>query len=429
MKESATMRMSKPLFPALLGLLCAVQVAGCGDRDGKDAGSKEKPADVKPLPDESNLAEIELTEKAFDRLGITTARAEKRETAQVRRLGGEVMVPPGESAIVVAPVSGTVQPPDDGQIPKPGSRVTKGQVVFQFKPLLTPERFVPTPAERAQIANAQASLISLQMAADGDVQQFTEQVNAAQIALDRAKQLQRDRVGSDRAVDDATAQLALAEAGLRVARERKAVLDRLSADIEKGTVTPITFDAPIDGIVRNVPVTLGQTVAAGGTLFEIVNLDQVWIRVPVYVGLLDELKTDAPVEITLFGDDGQPSKDLANPVEAPPAADPVSSTADLYYSIENQNGRFRPGQRVSVTLPMSTKTESLVIPVNALLYDIHGNTWVYERVADLRFRRSRVVVQRTTQEFAILAGGVDEGTEVVVDGAAELFGTEFGTGK
>ena len=372
---------------------------------------------------------MELTPKAFERLGITTVEARKQDMSQVRRLGGEVTIPPGESAIVVAPITGTVQAPKDAVIPKPGSAVTKGQPVFQFLPLLSPERFVPTPAERAQIANAQASLISLQMAADGDVQQFVEQVTAAKIVLGRTEQLQRDRVGSERAVDDAKAQLAIADAGLKVARERKSVLDKLSSDIEKGSVDPISFDSPIDGIVRNIPVTLGQTVATGNILFEVVNLESIWIRVPVYVGLLDELKLDEPAVIKFFGDDSQQSKFMAQPVKAPPAADPMSSTADLFYSIDNKSGRFRPGERISATLTMSNNSEVLVIPLNAILYDIYGNTWVYKKIDELKFLRTRVLVQRTTDEVAVLKSGLSEGDEVVVDGAAELFGTEFGTGK
>ncbi|MCA8989759.1 MAG: efflux RND transporter periplasmic adaptor subunit, partial [Planctomycetaceae bacterium] len=411
-----------------LTCLVLMPATGCNQHStGKADTSKEKPASVKAIPNEANLSEIELTQKAYDRLGIKTAQAEIQDLNQVRKLGGEVMVPPGESAILVAPVSGTVQPPENGELPKPGSAVSQGQVVFKFSPLLTPERFVPTPAERAQIANAQASLISLQMAADGDVQQFREQVTAARIALNRAEQLLNDRVGSERAVDDAKAQLAIAEAGLKVASERKSVLDRLSSDIEKGTATPITFASPINGVVRNVPVTLGQTVAAGNTLFEVVNLEVIWIRVPVYVGLLDELKTDEPVSIAFFGADGKETKFVASPVKAPPAADPQSSTADLYYSVENIDGRFRPGERVSVTLPMTTESRALVVPVNAIVYDINGSTWVYEKVSDLHFRRVRVLVQRTTKELAVLRSGLSEGTEVVVEGTAELFGTEFGT--
>lgn len=410
--------------------LALVLTAGCHPaNDDTGHAVHEKPAKVTPLPDEANLAEVELASSAYDRLGISISRVELKDLTEVRMLGGEVVIPPGESAVVVAPVSGTVETVDESSIPKPGAVVKKGQLIFNLRPLLTPERFVPTPAERAQIANAQASLISLQMAADGDVQQFVEQVTAAQIALNRAQQLLRDRVGSERSVDDAKAQLALAEARLKVAKERKTVLDQLTSDIDKVSTAPITFESPIDGILRAMPVTLGQMVPVGTTLFEVVNLDVIWIRVPVYVGLLEELQQTEPARVTFFGDDGQRRTYEAQPVKAPPNADPLSSTADLFYSIVNQQGRFRPGERVSVEIPLSTQTESLVIPINAILYDIYGGTWVYERTGERKFRRSRVIVQRTTEDLAILKQGIPLGTEVVVDGAAELFGTEFGTGK
>ncbi|WP_146502870.1 efflux RND transporter periplasmic adaptor subunit [Rubinisphaera italica] len=405
-------------------------ISGCQNKsDHQSKSEKKSPAKVSAIPQEANLTEVELTEQAVQRLGITTAPVEKQMVGQVRSLGGEVTLPPGELAVVVAPVAGTVQLPTESTLPKPGSSVKRGRPIFRFVPLISPERLVPTPAERAQIANAKANLISLQMTADGDMQQFQEQVTAAQIALNRAEQLLSDRVGSERAVDDAKAQLALAEAGLKVAKERKQVLDRLTSDVEKESATPIDIDSPLDGIVRSLPVTLGQTVSAGTTLFEIVNLEELWIRVPVYVGLLNELKTDEPVTIKIFGDNPADTTLTATPIAAPPAADPLSSTADVYYSISNTNSRFRPGERVSVSIPTLSEAESLVIPVNALLYDMYGGTWVYTRIDEHHFRRTRVNVRRTTQDLAILESGPPVGTEVVVDGVAELFGTEFGTGK
>lgn len=415
-----------PLFCLNIGLVLVF--VGCGEKGSASTEkSKEKPAIVKP--DEANLSEITLTEQAYTRLGITTAKASMQAVAEVRRLGGEIIIPPGESAIIVAPVTGTIESPKSGKMPLPGSAVEKGEALFSFKPLLSPERFVPTPAELAQIASAKASLVSLQMTADGDIRQLTEQVNAAQIVLDRAEKLLADRVGSQRAVDDATAQLAIAEAGLIVAQQRKAELDQISLGFETRSAEPIEFLSPIAGIVRNIPVTQGQIVATGNPIFEIVNLETAWIRVPVYVGLFDELEQEKPVELTLFGDNNKRTKFMAAPVAAPPAADPMSSTFDMYFSVNNEGGRFKPGERVNVSLPLNSAKQALVIPVNAILYDIHGNTWVYEKIATRVVRRARVFVQRTTNEFAILSGGLVEGSEVVVDGAAELFGTEFGTGK
>ncbi|MEQ1861480.1 MAG: efflux RND transporter periplasmic adaptor subunit, partial [Chthoniobacteraceae bacterium] len=62
-------------------------------------------------------------------------------------------------------------------------------------------------------------------------------------------------------------------------------------------------------------------------------------------------------------------------------------------------------------------------------HDIHGGQWVYENTAPQTFTRRRVVVDRVVGPDAVLASGARAGAKVVTDGAAELFGTEFGAGK
>ena len=73
--------------------------------------------------------------------------------------------------------------------------------------------------------------------------------------------------------------------------------------------------------------------------------------------------------------------------------------------------------------------ESLVVPSKALLYDIYGDTWVYLKVGDHAFERARTVIRYSDAGRSVLAVGPQAGSEIVVDGAAELFGTEFGAGK
>ena len=51
-------------------------------------------------------------------------------------------------------------------------------------PLLSPERDVPTPAERVQIANTRATLLSALIVARGEVSRSQAEVEAAQINLE-----------------------------------------------------------------------------------------------------------------------------------------------------------------------------------------------------------------------------------------------------
>ena len=119
----------------------------------------------------------------------------------------------------------------------------------------------------------------------------------------------------------------------------------------------------------------------------------------------------------------------AKPISAPPTATALSATVDLYYEVDNAKSRFCPGERVTAHVPLKGETESLVVPRAAVLRDIYGTGWVYVKSGENEFRRERIAVTFTTEQLAVLSLGPKVGAAVVVDGAAELFGTEFGAGK
>jgi CheY-like chemotaxis protein len=54
---------------------------------------------------------------------------------------------------------------------------------------------------------------------------------------------------------------------------------------------------------------------------------------------------------------------------------------------------------------------------------------LYEKLAPHQYARRRVEVRNVSGFQAVLARGPTVGVEVVITGAAELFGTEFGGGK
>lgn len=69
-----------------------------------------------------------------------------------------------------------------------------------------------------------------------------------------------------------------------------------------------------------------------------------------------------------------------------------------------------------------------IVPYAAVLYDAHGDTWVYTSPAPLVFVRHRISVEYIAGDRTVLADGPAIGTAVVTVGAAELFGTEFEIG-
>lgn len=418
-----------PLLPGLLLLAVSAMTAGCGKTDKAATGKSEPPAKVVKAPSETELSVLHLTAKAVERLGITLAPVSMQSIQRHRNLGGEVLIPPGNTVIVSAPLAGTLTAPEGKSIPLPGAHVTVGDPILTFIPLLSPERAVPTPAERVQMANARATLATSQIAADGDVQRGTAETEAAQIAVDRADQLLRDRAGSARLLDEAKAQLQIAQKTLDASRERKKMLDQLSLETESGKVSPMPITAPGSGILQALNVARGQTVATGQALFTIADLGTLWIRVPVYVGQLGDFDLTADVQAGALSGRDTGAMRTAKPVAAPPSASALASSADLYYKIDNADGSLRPGERLGVSMPMKDSEESLTVPNGAVLHDIYGGTWVYVPGDDNSFRRERIIVKFLTEDTAVLSAGPPVGTKVVVAGSAELFGTEFGPGK
>jgi len=416
----------------LVPLAAIVLLCGCS----KSATLKTepiKPAKIEKLPAETELATITLTPDADRRLGIRTVEVQMREVVQRRTLGGVVMVPLGRSIIVTAPLPGIVTRSGSKTIPTPGSIVKKNDAPLSLTPLLSAERDVPTPGEQVQLINARATLIAAQTVAAGDVQRGKAEVEGAKIAFDRAKQLFADRAGAKRAVDDTEALLNIAAANLDAAQQRddqlKSLIGTLETPTVDGTASTIAMRTPIGGFVNRLEVSEGQTVAAGAMLFEVVNTDTVWIRVAVFVDLLPTIQIDAPGKLKSLSGDSMPTDIEAKPVIAPPTADAMTSSVDLYFEVDNRTVGLRPGQRVGVELQTSPQENRLIVPAASVLYDIHGNAWVYTRTSDLHYSRSRIEVQFVNGDEAILASGPELGSAVVVEGAAELFGTEFGAGK
>ncbi|RYU79270.1 efflux RND transporter periplasmic adaptor subunit [Hymenobacter persicinus] len=387
---------------ALLSLLSCV---ACGKAEKPKAVS---PSEVKNPVKESQLTTVAITAEAEKRLGIRTAVIKADNVQATREVGGEIQAVPGQAVTIVAPVQGTL---------RGGAGITAGQRVRQGQTLYS---LVPLPPER--------DLLTL----DQGTAQARTQLQVAQARLARAEDLLADRAGSVRARDDARADVALAQRALADARARQGAM---SGNTGGGQALPIK--APLSGVVQRVTVAPGSVVTTNTVLLELAALNKVWVRVPLFVGDLRRLSPGQTVTVRpLNGGAARPAK----PVDAPTIGGTAgTATADVFYEIDNADEAFRPGERVAVDVALgsgdsaaggpgatSATTRALTIPAAALLYDASGGQWVYVHTAPQQYTRHRVEVQRTVGDQVVISRGVKAGAEVVTDGAAELFGTEFG---
>lgn len=81
------------------------------------------------------------------------------------------------------------------------------------------------------------------------------------------------------------------------------------------------------------------------------------------------------------------------------------------------------------TSPVVKHGNQLAVPYSAVIYDLHGETWLYTSPAPFTFVREAITVDFIDGDMAILSVGPASGTEVAMVGVPELYGADTGIGK
>src|SRR6187399_3067825 len=109
-------------------LAAAITAVGCGVGHS-GAAKADAPAKVAKVAQEEQVNTIVLTAEAEKRLGITTSPVESKSIPRVRNYGGEIVLPPGASLVISAPVGGKVQAASSGNNPAVGMLVAAKQPI------------------------------------------------------------------------------------------------------------------------------------------------------------------------------------------------------------------------------------------------------------------------------------------------------------
>ncbi|MGH1348803.1 MAG: efflux RND transporter periplasmic adaptor subunit [Nannocystales bacterium] len=364
------------------------------------APEHSSPAHVENPVHEGDLTLVRLDPAAVTRLGIETVLVQEGPVSATLEASAEVIAVPGSAVLISAPLAGQIRELTEGV---PGTSVEAGEVLARLTPLAPAARDTKAIANR-EVESAKADLI------------------AAELRLERAEKLAEGRAGSQRAVEEATAGRNTAAAALRAAqaRSRTTRATPLLSDVT------MTVRAPAAGVLRSVTVASGQSVASGAPLFEIVDVDALWIRAQFYAGDLTSVASATVAEVAGLG--ATSARRSVEPVPGPPTATPAANTVDRYYKLAANETAFALGERVIVSVPAEAEASVRSIPASAIFHDANGTTWVYVCESETAFRRAPVDVARTVEGVAVLGRGPAAGSCVVSVGAAELFGTEFEPG-
>lgn len=172
-------------------------------------------------------------------------------------------------------------------------------------------------------------------------------VNEALIAKRAAAAAPAARAGSSRSVlGDPSVLLEASREKLRLWGLTTAQIDQL---LERGRAeSTVTILAPIGGVVTEKNVVEGQYVSEGEALFEVADLDHVWIQAQVYEDQFALVSEGQKVTATVGAYPGRTFEGEVAFVD--PVFDPATRTANVRYDLANPGHELRSGMFATVKL-------------------------------------------------------------------------------
>lgn len=383
----------------LMRMLClgSSLLGGCFERT--TAAPLPAPVHVERPVAEEEIGVVRFSEQALRTLGVQRTEVVAARTRELRWASGEVIIPPGRSVVVNAPVSGELRSP---RSLLPGATVQRGELLWRLLPLAPIERDLTTRTAR-EVSAARAEL------------------QAAEARVARLSEAGTSRAISQRALEAAIAARDVLRADVEAALRR--VNAAQSAPLMSDTAMELR--APADGVVRQLGATAGQTVASGALLIELVSVDTLQVRVPVYAGDLRRLDAAVPARIHALG--AQEHEWEANAVAGPPTASSERATVDRYFALP-LGVALVPGERVRVALALTQETDVRSVPRPAVIYDAQGAAWIYACVGSRAFRRIRLDPSRVSDGEVFFSRGPAIGSCIAKSAVSDLFGSEFEPG-
>jgi multidrug efflux pump subunit AcrA (membrane-fusion protein) len=350
-----------------------VLVAGCGRRDGQAT---------------SNAGEDSAEGRA---VSVRTAPAQRRTIAETISGLGTCEALLDKTAVIAPAIEGQVLE----ILIKHGDAVKAGQPIVQLDPryaeanlrekistrdgLRATLRLLQSlprseeqtscrlAIEEAKIALQKAETIVERLRPLDEHKEISHQqmfeaelaVGQAKIALQKAEnQLEVLLLGPRaEAVDEANAHIITAEAGVDLARSQRDLL---------------TLRSPIDGVVDRIACKLGQTLAVGAPIGEVVDTRQ--LNVLVWLPAFDAANIHIGQQAEVYSGDSPQRQNEGSELGTVSGkvsfvghvVDPQTGSLPIRVMIDNPKSRFALGQTVTAAIAVREKADALAVPVEAV---------------------------------------------------------------
>jgi RND family efflux transporter MFP subunit len=180
----------------------------------------------------------------------------------------------------------------------------------------------------------------------------------------------------------------------------------------------ISLTAPISGIVGTFNYSIGAVVSAGQTLFEITNLDKVFVEAQVFSKDVGSLKGIQKITASSNVQTDTTEYNL-RVVSTAQQVNPENQSQVVLFEVTNANGRFKIGENINVRIYSSDYTRAVIIPDEAIA-DVNGKPAVFIKDHAEQFSISYVNKGTSNGRVVNIIKGVEEGERVVTTGVYQM---------
>jgi HlyD family secretion protein len=303
-----------------------------------------------------------------------------------------------------------------------GSKVHAGQLLAELE-----DRDLAGAVTENQggYQQAEANYQTASQKAQQDLVLAKQQFDAQQKVYDNREALFKQGAVSQKDVTDARIALTQARDQYQVAQKQfdlKAAEGQLTAAKGKSTSSAAQLSyarivSPIDGVVTDRPIYVGEMAPSGAPILTVMDLSQVIARAHIAQQEAAELKTGDSAKISV---PSQIENSWGKVTLVSPALDPNSTTVEVWVQAANPGGKLKPGTSVRVTIVSETVPKALVVPLAAILTGPDSATSVITLDSSNKPIRRAVKVGIRTDDEAQITEGLKGGERVVTVGAFEL---------
>lgn len=313
-------------------------------------------------------------------VGYTEAR--RHDVARTVRLTGSVEA--RSASVVASEVAGLVTQ----LAAREGDTVGRGAPLVRLRRENLELRLA---ARQADLKEAEARLEQAQRNEARFRQLFEEDI----ISRERLDESESDRIAMQGRVESLQAEIDLVE-----------------DDLERTVVR-----APYSGVVVAEHAQVGEWIAMGGSVAEVLDLEHLEVELQVPERYFDDLEPGAPVKISF---EAVRDHELTGKVGAViPRADAQSRTFPVKIRFENRDRKVGVGMLAQVELPVGQEQAALVVPKDAVVRK-GSRTVVYRINGDGTAEELDVTTGTGSGAWTRIEGPVSPGDKIVTRGNERL---------